>query len=135
MIYIKEVLTYNWNYAEYIVTDGKNEIICMCESVPLSLGKVPKAGMEVLQLYAFTYGALKLTKVSVDKDGCGFIKKGNDYFDYFLQGKIIDKTKALIRIGNFIISLEKDFYNGLPEIFNCGDSVEFYVDRIDCTLE
>ena len=35
-MYIKEVLKYDWNYAEYIVTDGKYDLKCMCESVPFS---------------------------------------------------------------------------------------------------
>ena len=43
---IKHILEYDYNYAEYIVTDGKYDIVCMCLSVPLENNN-PKIGMKV----------------------------------------------------------------------------------------
>ena len=51
---IKQILEYDYNYAEYIVTDGKYDIVCMCLSVPLENNNEPKIGMKVdslLQIY------------------------------------------------------------------------------------
>lgn len=31
----KKIIEYVYNYAEYIVTDGKYDINCICDSVPL----------------------------------------------------------------------------------------------------
>ena len=44
---IKHILEYDYNYAEYIVTDGKYDIVCMCFSVPLENNNDPKIGMKV----------------------------------------------------------------------------------------
>ena len=50
---IKRILEYDYNYAEYIVTDGKYDIVCMCLSVPLENDNEPKIWMKVENLYAF----------------------------------------------------------------------------------
>lgn len=36
---IKHILEYDYNYAEYIVADGKHDIVCMCLSFPLESNK------------------------------------------------------------------------------------------------
>ena len=48
---IKQILEYDYNYAEYIITDGKYYIVCMCLSVPLRNNKVPKIDMKIEKLY------------------------------------------------------------------------------------
>ncbi len=44
---INHILEYDYNYAEYIVTDGKYDIVCMCLSVPLENNNDLKIGMKV----------------------------------------------------------------------------------------
>ena len=41
-MHIKKVLEYDYNYAQYIVTDGRNDVKCVCMSVPLPNGKKPE---------------------------------------------------------------------------------------------
>ena len=43
---INHILEYDFNYAEYIVSDGKYDIVWMCLSVPLENNN-PKIGMKV----------------------------------------------------------------------------------------
>ena len=59
---IKEILQYDWNYAEYIVTDGMNDLMCMCNSVPLPDNKSPMVGMKISGIYAFYMAKLGLQK-------------------------------------------------------------------------
>ena len=61
---IKRILEYDYNYAEYIVTDGKYDIVCMCLSVPLENDNEPKIGMKVESLYAFSYNDIIKLKIS-----------------------------------------------------------------------
>ena len=44
-MHIKKVLEYDYNYAQYIVTDGRNDVKCVCMSVPLPNGKKPESGL------------------------------------------------------------------------------------------
>ena len=132
---IKKILKYEWNYAEYLVTDGKNDLVCMCDSVPLPLDCEPKIGMQVAQLYGFSYKDMHIIKVINNLEQEFSIVKGKGYFEYDLQGKIIDKNKSLLSVEGFSISLEKDFDCGLPDGFENGDIVKLSVDRLDCTLE
>ena len=101
---IKRILEYDYNYAEYIVTDGQFDIVCMCMSVPLENNIEPKIGMKVERLYAFSYDETIKLKISNFKR-C-FIQK----------------------------DLKNIYPNGFDTTIKNGDYVEFEVDRIDCTL-
>lgn len=70
---IKQILEYDYNYAEYIITDGKYDIVCMCLSVPFRNNKVPKIGMKIENLYAFSYNDTINLKIS-NSNKC-YIKK------------------------------------------------------------
>ena len=70
-MYIKKVLDYSYNYTEYIVSDGKNDIVCMCISVPLSDGKIPKDGMSVSNIYIFSLNELSIQKIDKGKEYIG----------------------------------------------------------------
>ncbi len=129
---IKEVIEYDYNYAEYIVTDGTYDLRCMCLSVPLADGKTPVPSMEVKKLYAFTFnGELQLKRI---QNTCDFTQQLKT-LQYSVRGHILDIKNAIVALGNFIISLEYFFPNGLPNEYSENDCVEFCVDRFDCVLE
>jgi len=132
---IEKVVRYDWNYAEYIVTDGINNIICMCVSVPLPDNKSPQAGMEVSMLYAFAFDDIKIVKIIKEEDKYFLIKKGTSYFNYKMRGRIVDKEKALVKIDGLLISLEYHFENGFPSYYSIGDFIDFKVDRLDCSIK
>ena len=44
---ISKINEYSYSYAEYMVSDGKQELRCVCNSVPLPCGQEPKIGMAV----------------------------------------------------------------------------------------
>ena len=132
-MFIKKVLEYSYNYAEYIVSDGKNDVICMCISVPLADGKVPKTGMEIENIFVFSYGDLVVKKI---ESGKPFIKKTeNNYFGYEVQGEVSDAENAIISAFGFKFSLAYCYPNGLPDSFNKGDLVRIFVDRFDCEIK
>lgn len=132
-MFIKEILNYDYNYAEYIVSDNKNEIVCMCLSVPLPNGQAPKINMEVKMIYAFSVRNIEINHIENDQDKYINILH-NDYFEYTLRAKVLDAKKALVCLEGIIISLENDFPEGFSKnIFN-GDYVQFHVDRLDCIL-
>ncbi|MBR3790738.1 MAG: hypothetical protein IKK20_02930 [Clostridia bacterium] len=133
-MYIKTILEHDYNYAEYVVTDGKNDLKCMCLSVPLSNGQIPKIGMKVEMLYAFSINSIKLKKVSTLSNE-PFKIQSCSYFGYFLQAQVFDAINALVKVGELIISLENDYPSGFPKHIKINDFVEFFVDRIDCVLE
>lgn len=131
---IKEILEYDWNYAEYIVTDGLNDLVCMCISVPLPDNLSPRVGMKISMIYAFFYSEIKITKLT-GQDKKFYIEKGKPYFAYRLHGKIIDIKKALVQVHDFIISLEYQFDSGFPSDYAEGDFIAFDADRLDCCIE
>lgn len=130
---IKHILEYDYNYAEYIVTDGKYDIVCMCLSVPLENNTAPKIGMKVDSLYAFSYNGSIILKVS-NTNKCNIQKDSKKYFKYNLCGVVVDSKKSIIKVFDFIIDLSNDYPNGFDTIIKDGDYIEFKVDRIDCTL-
>ena len=83
---IKHILEYDYNYAEYIVTDGKYDIVCMCLSVPLENNNDPKIGMKVDSLYTFSYNDSIVLKVS-NANKYNIQKDPKNHFKYntFLQ--------------------------------------------------
>lgn len=130
---IKEIVKFDFNYAEYIVTDGNYDVICLCLSVPLLNNEVPVKGMEVKIIYPFTFDAIDIKKNNDEKEF--LIQKNKAYFEYYLRGMIVNKEKALIKIENFVICLEKDFKEGFSDQYQIGDFIEFKVDRLDCELK
>lgn len=134
-MYIKKILEYNYNYANYMVSDGDKELKCLCLSVPLPNNKEPEVGMEVLKIYAFTINKLEITKVLEEKNKKFYVSKTPLIgFDYKIKARIIDCKKAIVEVFNFTISLEFEYENGFSEDFNDGDFIEFKVDRLDCEI-
>lgn len=135
-MHIKKVLEYDYNYAQYIVTDGRNDVKCVCMSVPLPNGRKPESGLEITKIYAFSAEGVNVKKIVKEKDMRDeIIKPLFDPLGYKLKGRILDSNKAIVQVFNFEIDLEYDYPNGMGEDFKDDDYVEFSVDRLDCIIE
>lgn len=135
-MYIKKVLEYVYNYAKYIVTDGRHDVKCICMSVPLPDGKVPEIGMEITAIYVFNFESTIVKKVTKEKDmKYKIIKPFSNPLAYKLRGKVIDSSKSIVQVFDFKISLEYDYPDGMNEEFSNNDYVEFFASRLDCIIE
>ena len=135
-MHIKKVLEYDYNYAQYIVTDGRNDVKCVCMSVPLPNEKKPESGLKITKIYAFSVEGVILKKVIEEKNMRDeIIKPLFDPLGYKLKGRILDSNKAIVQVFNFEIDLEYDYPDGLGEEFKNGEYVELSVDRLDCIIE
>lgn len=134
-MHIKKVLEYDYNYAQYIVSDGRNDVKCVCMSVPLPNGRIPERGLEITRIYAFSVGGVIVKKIIEEKDKKDeIIKPLFDSLGYKLKGRILDSKKAIVQVFNFKIDLEYDYPNGMGKDFKNGDYVELSVDRLDCII-
>ena len=135
-MHIKKVLEYDYNYAQYIVTDGRNDVRCVCMSVPLPNEKKPEIGLKITKIYAFSVEGVILKKVIEEKNMQDeIIKPLFDSLGYKLKGRILDSNKSIVQVFNFEIDLEYDYPDGLGEEFENGEYVELSVDRLDCIIE
>ena len=135
-MHIKKVLEYDYNYAQYIVTDGRNDVKCVCMSVPLPNEKKPESGLKITKIYAFSVEGVILKKVIEEKNMRDeIIKPLFDSLGYKLKGRILDSNKSIVQVFNFEIDLEYDYPDGLGEEFKNGEYVELSVDRLDCIIE
>ena len=132
-MFIKKILTYDFNYAEYIVSDGKHDIVCMCLSVPLPNNTKPSINMNVKKIYAFSLNSIELKTITDSKDKHVNIER-KDYFKYQLRAKVLDSKNSLVCLGGLKISLENDYPDGFPINILNDDYIEFNVDRLDCEL-
>lgn len=133
MIKISKINEYSYSYAEYQVSDGNNEIRCVCNSVPLADGLEPQIGMPIKMLYAFCFEDVLIKKAQ--QASCHKITKiGKHGFKYELIGNVLSKKDSLIKVFDFIISLEYFYPNGITN-FEEGDVVSIIIDRIDCELD
>lgn len=135
-MHIKKVLEYVNNYAEYVVSDGNNELKCVCMSVPLADGRKPECGLEITKIFAFRIDGVIINKILEKKHmKDSIIKPLFNPLGYKLRGRVIDSNKSIVEIFNFRIYLEYDYPNGICEDIDDGDYVEFSVDRLDCIIE
>lgn len=135
-MYINKIIVYDYSYAEYLVTDGVNDLLCMCLSVPLPNNETPKINMKVSNIFVFSYNDIYLKKVDNDNKKQDVIfKDNNDYFKYILRGHILNKSKAIVEVFNFRISLENYFPEGFDDTYKKNDYVEFIADRLDCIID
>ena len=135
-MHIKRVLEYDYNYAQYIVTDGRYDVKCVCMSVPLPNRREPERGLKITKVYAFSVEGVIVKKIIEKKNKRDeIIKHLFDSLGYKLKGRILDSKKAIVQVFNFEIDLEYDYPDGMGEDFKNGDYVEFSVDRLDCIIE
>ena len=130
---ISKIIEYSYSYAEYQVSDGDKEIRCVCNSVPLPNGLEPQIGMPIKMLYAFCLEDILIRK-DQSANGHKITKLGKYGFQYEIVGTILHKKKSLIKVFDFIISLEYFYPNGISD-FEEGDIVSIIIDRIDCELD
>lgn len=130
---IAKINEYSYSYAEYLVSDGNRELRCVCNSVPLPNEIEPKVGMKVKKLYIFSYNDLIPIKKELKKE-YSIVKTEKIGFQYKLTGNIYNKKRALIRVFNFIMSLEYFYPDGIDE-YEDGEYVTIIADRIECELE
>lgn len=124
---ISKILEFNYNYAEYLVSDGSHEI--RCRGI-LLVHQEPKVGMSVKTLYACSYA--ETIDLIISKNRNYYIQKDKkDSFKYKVCGTIKDYQKALIKVFDFIISLEYYYPDGFNFFLQDG-YVEFEVDVFDC---
>lgn len=120
MIKVKEI---NWlsesaKEAEVTISDGTSMLTCFSQPFNYDVN-------DVLDELLYCYDAKNVMKSL----GEGFIfEKQNDAFAYFLRGVLTDSTKKLVKVGNFMLSLED---NPIPKDLVDGDTIEFTVRRID----
>lgn len=133
MVKIIKINEYAYSYAEYQVSDGNREIRCICNSVPLPDDLEPQVGMPVKLLYADCLEDIVIKKEK--SSTCHKITKMRKYgFEYKIIGTVLSKKDSLIKVFDFIISLEYLFPNGIIG-FEDGDTVSMIVDRIECELD
>jgi len=108
--------------ADLIVTDGQYDIMCCCwEYNPLQ-----KDNQQVKEI-----SSLFTTDIMRVDDHDYLVQKihgKGEHYSYHLQGRVIDKSKPLISIGELKIELDRP----LPKDINVGEFVEFKVGRLDC---
>lgn len=135
-MHIKKVLEYDYNYAQYLVTDGRNDVKCVCMSVPLPNGRKPESGLEITKIYAFSVEGVVINKIIEEKNMRDeIIKPLFDSQGYKLKGRILDSDKSIVQVFNFEIDLEYDYPDGMGFNFKNGDYVELSVDRLDCIIK
>ena len=135
-MHIKKVLEYDYNYAQYLVTDGRNDVKCVCMSVPLPNGRKPESGLEITKIYAFSVEGVVINKIIEEKNMRDeIIKPLFDSQGYKLKGRILDSDKSIVQVFNFEIDLEYDYPDGMGFDFKNGDYVELSVDRLDCIIK
>lgn len=136
-MFIKEVVEYNYSYAEYLVSDGSHELRCMCLSVPLPNDKAPKVGMRISHIFAFSFNDkidfIKVVNVNEKYDL--IIKDTDSHFQYKIRGHIINSEKAIVAVFGFNVCLGYYYPNGFNSDFAEGDFIEFIVDRFDSIID
>ena len=130
---ISKINEYSYSYAEYQVSDGDKEIRCVCNSVPLAGGLEPQIGMPIKMLYAFCFEDILIKKDKL-ANYHKITKIGIHGFTYEVIGAVLSKKDSLIKVFDFIISLEYFYPNGITN-FEEGDVVSFTVDRIECEID
>lgn len=133
-MFIKKVVCYDYNYAEYIVSDGERELLCMDLTVPLPNNQEPAQGMTIGKIFIFSFNEIECKKTNEEKSYL-IIKDKSSHFKYILRGQIVDTAKSIVKVFGFEISLETCFSNGLPELYRKGDYITFVADRLDCGIE
>ena len=124
---------------ELIITDGCFDIEGICVSLPLLNNRTLNIGESVTMLYAFFQKEdpiiIKLNDIKQQK----YKLKKNGIFgmSYYVQGRVIDEEKYLVKAFNFIISLEYLFgteYENRTFVYKNGEWLSFLVDRFDITI-
>lgn len=121
-MFIKAIKDYDADSgeAELIVSDGTYELLCYCH--PCENANI---GAEIIVVSSlFAEDIMRIDSKEY------LIAKGEDYFSYHLQGKVVDRQKPIIAIGDIKIQLDKP----IAKDIQVDEFVEFYVYRLDCEV-
>lgn len=122
-MFVKQIEQFNCYEADLIVSDGQYNVRCYFSCYP-PLTRI-KEGQHVREI--FTFLASDVVRVEQNKY---LIKKEENYYAYYLQGKVIALDKPMISIGDLIIMLDSVF----PKDITIEDFVGLNVERLDCVL-
>lgn len=103
--------------AEVFLSDGDFSIICFSHPFKEGIGSVISQPL-------YTLNAKEILKLNGEER---FSVENEDGFNYKLAGRVIDKRKDQIKVGEFIIELD----NPIPEDIQDGSYISFSCDRID----
>ena len=103
--------------AEVYLTDGNFNIVCFSQPFNQSVESTINSPLHTLSARDI-FKLTNIEKMSVEKVGV---------FDYKLTGRVIDKEKNQIRIGEFILELDSP----LPNDIKINDYISVICDRID----
>ena len=119
MIIIKNVywLDKETNEAEVLVSDGKYDILCFAHPFKYHTKTIENI------LYAFEPKNIQLSVIENFH-----IHNIQDTFKHQIIGKLLDKEKGIITVGDFIIEIDN---NLIPKDINNEDYISFECERID----
>jgi len=116
MICMKEIaLDYESQEADVLLSDGNIEILVFSH---------PFEGKIELPLFAWNYDSVKKS----DKNYY-YVEKLDSYFGYKINGKLIDKEKGIVKLGEFLLELIEDEL--IPQNIKDNDFIQFKVTGID----
>lgn len=94
---------------------------------------MPEVGMKIKYLHAFFFNQINIIKQPIDCKIEKIRKLGLRGFKYKIKGYVLDKNESLIQVYGFIISLEKNFPDGLYGYEN-NEYIEIDIDRLDAEI-
>src|SRR5699024_481657 len=104
--------------AEIVITDGEFDLTCFSQPFKYQLGSILNE-----PIYSFDVSAIAKSNKNIYK-----AEKLDDNFAYRLTGKLLDKQKGKVIIGNFIIELDNEV---LPGDIEENDFIIFSSSRLD----
>ncbi|EGK2526149.1 hypothetical protein IOQ60_001957, partial [Listeria monocytogenes] len=98
--------------ADVTISDGAYSVVCF--SCPFSL-KEDDIFMDVLY-------CLDVENIQKSNEPQQLVIKKDDFYEYFLRGKLEDKENKIVRIGELCINISEAY---IPGDIREGDMIEF----------
>lgn len=119
-MYIKKIVWINYNCKEamLIVSDKVFEIICFSHPCNYNQGEIVNEPLECLCVY----------DVKISNNGKFILKKINDIFQYFINGKLVDAKQGIVLVGEIIIHIDERV---IPKDIENNVYIQFVTNRID----
>lgn len=117
MITIKKIIWFGEQEADVLITDGTFELICFSHPCRLKEEQTIDACI----------GALNSKNIMRSFDNSYYIKKLSGPYNYQLTGKLLNKSKGIIIIGNICIETGGYIPNDIEE----GEFISFECNRLD----
>lgn len=104
--------------AEVFLSDGDFRMICFSHPFKKGIGSV-------ISQPIYALNAKEILKLNGEERFS--VEKEEGVFNYKMAGRVIDKSKNQIKVGEFILELD----NPIPNDIQDGNYVSFSCDRID----